>query len=336
MRQTIFAGPGKPILLQDVPMPQPGAGQALIRVERCGICGSDLHMTSGSAFDYPIGIALGHEYAGEIVELGADETALRVGDRVTAVPMSGCGTCPACVAGTPLFCPSLRPMTGGYGEYMLTDLRVTMKLPDELSYTHGALVEPVASALRGVRRLAIPAGARVAVVGVGAIGAAAIFWARRFGAERVAGVARSRRGEALARALGADAFVTTGDDLFARLQEELGGAPDIIIECIGVPGALQQAVELVRTGGDILSLGGSTAPDTIFPVLAMMKEVRIQFSVAYSPADFRYVLHTMANGGGVLGQIAGETISLDELPARFEAMRTGSHPARVMVAPMRS
>jgi (R,R)-butanediol dehydrogenase/meso-butanediol dehydrogenase/diacetyl reductase len=119
MRQTIFLGPGQPILLRDVPMPQPGAGQALIRVERCGICGSDLHMTSGSAFDYPIGIALGHEYAGEIVELGAGETALRVGDRVTAVPMSGCGTCPACVAGTPLFCPSLRPMTGGYGDYML-------------------------------------------------------------------------------------------------------------------------------------------------------------------------------------------------------------------------
>jgi (R,R)-butanediol dehydrogenase/meso-butanediol dehydrogenase/diacetyl reductase len=208
-----------------------------------------------------------------------------------------------------------------------------MKLPDELSYTHGALVEPVASALRGVRRLVIPAGARVAVLGVGAIGAAAIFWARRFGAARVAAIARSRRGEPLARALGADAFLTTGDDLSARLQEELGGAPDIIIECIGVPGALQQAIELVRTGGEILSLGGSTAPDTVFPVLAMMKEVRIQFSVAYTPADFRYVLDTMANGGGILGQIAAETITLDELPARFEAMRTGSNPARVMVAP---
>jgi (R,R)-butanediol dehydrogenase/meso-butanediol dehydrogenase/diacetyl reductase len=133
--------------------------------------------------------------------------------------------------------------------------------------------------------------------------------------------------------LGADAFVTSGDDLSARLQEALGGAPDIIIECIGVPGALQQAIELVRTGGEILSLGGSTAPDTIMPVLAMMKEVRIQFSVAYSPADFRYVLDTMANGGGILGQIAAETITLDELPTRFEAMRTGSNPARVMVAP---
>src|SRR5437879_9524710 len=102
MRSTIFHGAGQPLAIEDLPIPTPGAGQALIRVERCGICASDLHMTSGSAFDLPIGTALGHEYSGEVVEVGKGESWLRVGDRVTALPMSTCGECAACCSDTPL------------------------------------------------------------------------------------------------------------------------------------------------------------------------------------------------------------------------------------------
>ena len=333
MRSAIFVGAGHSMIIEERPIPVPAAGQALIRVERCGICGSDLHMTSGSPFDVPHGTVLGHEYAGEVVEAGPGGSKLKPGERVTALPMSACGSCAWCVADAPLHCPQFRSMAGGYGEYTLVDERMVLRLPASLSFVDGALVEPLACGLRAMRKLAIYPGARVAVIGAGAIGAASIFWARRFGAGSIVAIARSRRGEALVGTVGADGLVQTGEGLAERLGAALGGEPDIVIEAAGAPGTLQQATELVRKGGSILSLGGCVAPDTIVPLLAMWKEVRFLFSVAYGKADFREALDTLDAGAVTPRAMVGETIALDDLPQRFEAMRSGSHAAKVMVAP---
>jgi (R,R)-butanediol dehydrogenase/meso-butanediol dehydrogenase/diacetyl reductase len=333
VKSAIFAGAGQPLLIVDRAMPRPGPNQALIRVERCGICGSDLHMTSGSPFDMPRGTVPGHEYAGEIVEIGPGEGGLKVGDRVTALPISGCGECPACLADTPLHCGSMQSMAGGYGEYTLIDQRQAVRLPASLGFEDGALIEPLASGLRGVRTLGPLQSRRVAVIGAGAIGTAAIFWARRLGAGPIAAIARGSRNRALAEMVGANAFLTIGDGLGERIAEALGGAPDIVIEGAGAPGAIRQAIDLVRIGGSILSLGGCIVPDTILPVLAMVKEVNLRFSVAYGLCDFREAVDAFDAGHVSPRAMIGETIGLDALPERFEAMRRGSHPARVMVAP---
>lgn len=333
MRSAVFVGAGKPLVIEDLEIPHPGPHQALIRVERCGICGSDLHMTSGSAFDMPCGTAPGHEYAGEVMEVGPGEGRLKAGDRVTALPISGCGECPACLADTPLHCRSMRSMAGGYGEYTLVDQRQAVRLPASLSFEDGALAEPLASALRGVRKLGAIEGRRIAVIGAGAIGSAALFWARRRGAGRIAAIARGPRNRALAEELGADAFLTLGEGLGERLGEALGGPADIVIEGAGAAGAIGQAVDLVRTGGTILSLGGCIAPDSFVPALAMVKEVEMRFSVAYGLADFREAVGAFEAGHASPHAMIGETIALDALPVRFEAMRHGSHPAKVMVRP---
>lgn len=333
MRCAVFEGVGTPLVIQDRPMPVPGPGQALIRVERCGICGSDIHMTSGTPFDVPCGTALGHEYAGDVVAVGPGEARFAIGDRVTALPMTSCGTCPACLADTPLHCAQMASMQGGYAEYVLIDQRLAMRLPQTLSYADGALAEPLASGLRGVAKLDNLAGARVAVIGAGAIGAAAMFWARQLGAGRIVGTARSMRGEELALTVGADAFVAGGEGVAARVADALGGAPDIVIEGAGAVGTLQQAIDLSRVGTTILSLGGCIKPDSIMPLLAMVKEVRIQFSVAYGARDFRQALDTLDSGAIAPRAMIGDTIALDALPERFEAMRAGSHAAKVMVAP---
>jgi len=324
-------GAGQKLAIEERDIPRPGANMALIRVECCGICGSDLHMTSGSPFDVPCGTALGHEYAGEVVEVGPGEGRLKLGDRVTALPISGCGECPACLADTPLHCGRMQSMQGGYGEYTLVDQRQAVKLPDSLSFDDGALTEPLASALRGVRRLGDLKGKRVTVIGAGAIGTAAIFWARQGRAGSIAAIARGTRNQALAETVGADAFLTIGEGLGERLADALGGAPDIVIEGAGAAGAIQQGIDLVRTGGIILSLGGCIVPDTIMPVLAMVKEVDLKFSVAYGLRDFREAVATFDAGHVSPRAMVGETISLDALPDHFEQMRHGSHPAKVMV-----
>jgi threonine dehydrogenase-like Zn-dependent dehydrogenase len=113
--------------------------------------------------------------------------------------MSTCGECPACRADTPLHCTALKAMQGGYSDYTLIDQRKAMRLPSSLAFQDGALVEPLASALRGIKKLGPLGAARVAVIGAGAIGAAAIFWSRRLGAGTIAALARTNRGEELPR-----------------------------------------------------------------------------------------------------------------------------------------
>lgn len=332
MRSAIFVEPGKPLAIEDVQMPRPAAGQAVIRVCRCGICASDLSMTSGSPFDMPCGTAPGHEYAGEVVETGED-VSLKVGDRVTAIPIGSCGTCPACRADAPLQCQTFRSMAGGYSEYTLVDARAAFLLPEALSFEDGALVEPLASSHRGVAKLDVGPESRVAVFGAGAIGAGAIFWLKQRGAGKVVAIARSRRGAGLVDTMGADALLTTGEDLAGEIAEALGGAPQIVVDGAGAPGILQQAIECIGWNGTILSLGGCMKPDPILPLLGMVKEATIRFSVAYGASDFRTTLDTLDAGHLEPRAMVGDTIGLAELPERFEAMRTGSHAAKVMVDP---
>jgi (R,R)-butanediol dehydrogenase/meso-butanediol dehydrogenase/diacetyl reductase len=334
MRSAIFAGAGKPLVIEEREIPRPSAGQALMRVCRCGICTSDLAMTGGSAFDMPAGTSPGHEYAGEVIEVGAD-SGLRVGDRVTALPIASCGACPACLCDAPLQCWQMRSMAGGYSEYALIEGRASFRLPDALSFGDGALVEPLAASLRGVRQLSVGPGSRVAVIGAGAIGAGAIYWLRRFGAGKIAAIARSTRAADLIDRLGADTLLTSGEDLAERLANVMGGAPDIVIEAAGAPGLLQQAIDLVGWNGTILSLGGCMKVDPIVPFFGMIKEVTIRFSVAYGRKDFRQTLDTLEAGHLEPRAMIGETIALADLPARFEEMRSGPHSAKVMVDPTR-
>ncbi|MEJ7935328.1 alcohol dehydrogenase catalytic domain-containing protein [Sphingobium sp. AN558] len=334
MRTAIFVAAGQPLVIEDRPVPVPGPHRALIRVHRCGICGSDLHMTSGSAFDVACGTALGHEYAGEVVEVGPGVDTIAVGDRVTALPMAGCGQCAACIADMPLHCVALESMAGGYGEYTLIDARRAIRLPQALTFEDGALVEPLASALRGVRRLqGLGPQMRIAVLGAGAIGASAAWWARRLNAGPIAMIARTARNQDLAAAMGADAFLTVGDDLPEQLDKALGGAPDVVIEAAGSAGAIQQSINLVRNGGTVLTLGGCIRPDSIMPAIAMYKDITLQFSVAYGLADFMQCVATLDSGAVEPRALVGETIPLAALPDTFEALRQGSHAAKIMVDP---
>src|SRR6516225_6354642 len=107
MRVAIYEGPGKPIAIERMADPEPSSQDLLLKIGRCGICGSDVSMTSGSAFDYPIGCRLGHEYSGEVIEIGKDVTGFKAGDKVACFPHIGCGACPTCQSGRPFFCTSV-------------------------------------------------------------------------------------------------------------------------------------------------------------------------------------------------------------------------------------
>lgn len=333
MRCLVFHGAGKPMTVERVDDPEPSDHEIIVKVGRCGICGSDVSMTdTRSAVHFADGARLGHEYAGEVVALGRAVTDFRIGDLVTALPTQGCGHCAHCRAGDPNACAECRYVMGGFGEYTRADARLAIPLPRDLSLTDGALVEPLACGGQAARMAGIVPGARVLVLGVGPIGLASIFAARRAGAGRIAAVARSHRAKNLAEAIGADAFlegVPTGEEVADRL----GGLPDVVFECTGAPGMIGAAIDLVAPRGTVVSAGLCFDAQTIGFGAAIGKQITLRFSLAYTLADFQRAVDALAAGHIEPRAMIGETISLDDVPATIERLRGNRADHKLMVDP---
>ena len=334
MRAAVFKGAGRDraLAIEEVPDPTPRAHDLVIKIQRCGICGTDLHMTSGHGWDFPVGSVIGHEYAGEVVALGRDVEGFRIGDFVAGMARTGCGACEACFRGMPLLCAKADGDIGGFGEYLALPQGAATQLPKTFGLADGALVEPMAIGLHGVRMANMHIGARVLVLGAGSVGLAAIFWARRLGAGKVVAASRSMSRAGMALAMGADGFVQTGDGEVERVADALGGAPDVVFECAGAVGLLGQAINHVRTFGQVVSLGFCTAPDGIVPGVAAFKQVSICFPLAYSPEEFRMSAEMMLTGAIDPKVMVTATIGLDELPATFGALRKPNDHTKVHVA----
>jgi 2-desacetyl-2-hydroxyethyl bacteriochlorophyllide A dehydrogenase len=334
MKAAVFEAPGKPLVIESLPDPAPGRGELVLRVGRCGICGTDLHMTDGHAATYAHPSVLGHEFAGEVVAVGSGVTDYKLGDAVAGLAVGGCGMCPSCVSGDPMWCESgLIPAMGGFGQFNVVKAVSAIKLPSTLSLADGALIEPLAVGLHGVRLAEISPGVRVLVLGSGSIGLAAAFWARRFGANRVAVASRSVRGQAHAYSMGAAHFETLGEEFAANIQSALGGPPDVVFECTGAPGMLAKAVETVRARGTVMILGNCMMPDSLVPSLVMFKQLRLQGSMVYSRREFEIVAEVLDAGHVEARSMITDTVSLAELPNAFEALRRPSYQCKTLVDP---
>jgi (R,R)-butanediol dehydrogenase/meso-butanediol dehydrogenase/diacetyl reductase len=337
MRAAVFKGPGRPLEIETLPDPEPLEGEIVIRVGKCGICGSDLHLTDGhGAIQVPPGHILGHEFAGEVVALGKGVQGFRTGDLITAMPTVGCGRCPACLKGEPKWCPQRGSMQGGYGEYLRTRATSAFKLGANLSLDDGALVEPLAVGLHGVERARMNVGDRLLVIGAGPVGLAAIYWARRLGAGRIAVTASSTRRAEMALAMGATRFVAPSDTRVDEVYEALGGPPDVVFECVGIPGMIQLSCDHVKPGGKVVVLGFCTEPDRLNPVTPLFKEVDVIFAILYGLRDFQVAIDTLDAGSVEPRAMITDRVSLTETPAMFEALRQRSTQCKVLIDPWKA
>jgi (R,R)-butanediol dehydrogenase/meso-butanediol dehydrogenase/diacetyl reductase len=333
MKAVTFQGLHQPLALETLPDPEPAADQLVVKVGRCGICGSDLHMTEDPAYGCQHGDVLGHEFAGEVVETGREVEGLKAGDLVSVIPLASCGACEACRKGEVAWCANFRLQGGGYAEYAVTRPNQCIPLPSGLSLADGAIIEPLAVALHGVNLCGLKAGDRVLVLGAGPIGLAVAFWARRMGAGAVAvqDVAEFQRDRATG--MGADAFVVDPRDPVGSAERALGGKADIVFECVGIPGLIAQAVEQVRPRGTILLLGLCTKPDTFNSFAMLSKEVRLVTSAFFTRDEYVAALSALEAGAAEPRLLVTETISLADTPNVFETLKRRSGQCKVMIAP---
>ena len=332
MKAAIFQGVKKPLIVAELPEPSPtGVHDVVIRVSSCGICGSDLHISEDPVFGVPAGVVLGHEYSGEVVAVGSAVSVVKSGDLVAVNPLTSCGKCAACLAGDLAMCATMVVGGGGYGQYSLVKEHQCVLMPAGVSMQNGALVEPLAVGLRAVNLARLRSGARVLVVGAGPIGLAVCFWARRMGAGKIAVTASSNRREALAMEMGATTFVAPDDNLAEHVNLALGGAPEVVFECVGKKGLIQRCIEFVAPRGTVIVAGLCTHPDTINPFQLVSKECRLQPSAFYTTRDFYTTLDVLESGDTSPHSMITDTISIDETPEAFEALKNRTTQCKVLV-----
>lgn len=340
MKAAVFKEIGQPLVVETVADPVPESSELVMKVSYCGVCGTDLHATRAGLTTACCGQILGHEYVGEIVEVGREAAGKwQVGDRVCAMPFIACGRCLPCAAGRFFECGNKKVSgvddAGGFAEFVTTGARETIALPDTLELQDAALVEPLAVGIHAVRVADIRAGSRVLVIGAGPIGLTVALWCRFFGAREivVSEVARSRA--ALAKKLGATAVIHPelekgAAGLLQQFCDVAGGPPDVIFECVGAPGLLQQCIEMAPYRGKIIPVGVCEQPDAIMPFFALVKELQIQFAIAHTLDDFETAVAMLAEGRIDISPMVTDIVSLDELPDAFEALRSPSHQCKVL------
>lgn len=324
MRAAVITAPPQ-LEVTELPDPTPGAGEVVVRVTGCGICGSDLHVAANMSGP---GTVLGHEIAGVVDEIGADVARVSVGDIVAVRPFKGCGDCEWCTAGRADHCAQFEligmQQPGGFAERTVAVADELYKLPMGVRAEDHALVEPFAVARRGLRRAGLQTGEDVIVTGAGPIGLAVIHWARALGAGRITVSDPLQQRRELALALGADVAVDP--------SEVRGGAP-LVVECSGKPGVVDQAMQLAAIDGRVTIIGVCMAKDAYFPWWGLHKELDLRFCLYYGREDFTDTIDAFESGALRPDGLVTETIGLDALPERFARLAREGDAGKVVVRP---
>ncbi len=262
----------KDVRMEDVPVPEPGPGEVLVRIHAALTCGTDVksykrgHPTLFKTMPSPFG----HEFAGEIEAVGEGVDDWRPGMRVVAANSAPCNRCYYCKVGDQSMCEELEFLNGAFAEYIVVPSRIVdqnlFEIPEGVGFSRAALLEPLACAVHGVVRTPIELGDTVAVIGAGQIGLMFVRLATERGA-RVVCVDKSPDRLAVARELGAEQTIEAADgvDTIAAVREWTleGRGTDVVIEAVGLPALWEQALEMVRKGGEVTLFGGAPSGTSI-------------------------------------------------------------------------
>ena len=300
MLQAIMTEPGK-IEFKNVNLAKIKDNQVLIRIEKIGICGSDIHVFHGKHpyTSYPV--VQGHEVSGEIVSVGSLVSNLKIGDRVTIQPQVVCGKCYSCINGRYNICDKLKVMgfqtTGTASEYFAADAKKVLKFGNNMSFEKGAMIEPLAVAVHAVRRTDGIKDKRVLVIGAGPIGNLVAQTVKGFGAKEVMITDLSDYRLNVSKQCGIEHNINTGNkNLSTEILKRFGrDKADVIFECVGLNVTIDQGIHNARKGTDIIVVGVFGQKASIDLGLVQDRELRLIGTLMYMEDDYAKAIELLKN-----------------------------------------
>lgn len=338
MRAVRYHGPKRPLQLEDVPAPEPGPGDVLVRVTAAGICHTDLHFLSGLL---NLGIApltLGHEIVGRIERVGPGVPPERVGERGIIYYYAGCGACPHCLRGDENLCDALRAehgflTDGGFAEYVCAPARNAVPLPENVSDAEAAPIGcAVTTAVHACGLARVGLGDWVVVYGAGAVGYGLMQVARLRGA-RVIAVGRTPEKLERARALGAEVAVqATEENVAERVREVTGGrGADVIFELVATRETMEHSLRALAKRGRLVFVGYSEDDFRVHPIQLVVGEQIVTASVGNTLAELRAAVDLVASGR--VKTVVDRTLPLERFQEGIDALREGRLVGRAVLHP---
>jgi len=318
MNQAVMTAPGN-IELRQVPIPKITGDQVLVEIAYIGVCGSDIHVYFGKHPYTPYPVVQGHEVSGRVVAAGDGVTKVKVGDRVTIEPQVACGTCYPCTHGLYNICNNLKVMgfqtTGTASDYFAVSEHHIVKLPDDLDFRYGAMIEPLSVGVRAVKKAGDMTDKQVLVIGAGPIGNLVAQTAKALGASKV--MISDVNGLRLEKALasGVDVAVNVREEkLDAAVAREFGAdrKADVIFDCAGVQQAITSAVSVARKGSDIVVVAVYEGVPQVDMAYINECEIRLIGTARYNFDDFETAISLVGAGKVRLDELITDEFELSE------------------------
>lgn len=330
----------KQLEVSNIDTPVSKNGSVVIDVKKCGICGSDIHNWDLGA---PQELVMGHEFCGAVVDAG-NRSDLKVGDRVTGLPISPCGKCPACLSGNPQYCPETWTYAvglsltnpGAYAEMTSVRSDLVLKVPDNVTDDEVAMVEPTAVGLHAVNLADIKIGDKVLVIGAGIIGDLCAILAKLNGASYVAvSETNTYRAQKAVDLKCADEYFDAKDNAFmVNVRKECPYGYDVVFDCSGNSAAVTSALACVKPNGTVVMVGVSVENITIPSVLIVMHELKVHGAIGYTEKEFKECIDLIASKKIDVSKFVDDIVSLDNVQKSFERLTSGTDSAiKILIDP---
>lgn len=326
--------------IKEIGEPTKEEGKIMIQVLKAGICGSDIHYWD---LGYPAGLVMGHEFCGVVLDNG-NRTDIKVGDRVTALPISPCGCCEPCDTGNMQYCKKTWDHAvglsldnpGGLTSKINIRSDLAFKVPDNVSSEEAAMVEPTAVGLHAIDLANIKVGDKVLVIGGGIIGLVSAMFAKMQGASLViVSETNPLRGEKAVKLGVADMWIDALDkDVLKVMNEKSNGGFDEVIECCGNSPAVSTAISAVKPGGTIILVGVAMKPIEVPMLAAVMGEITMKGAIGYTKEEFGLCLDMMARKQIDVTKFISEIVGLTQVQESYEKLSSGNSDAiKILVDP---
>lgn len=313
--------------------------KVMINVTKTGICGSDIHYwVSGN----PKNLVMGHEFCGTVVSPG-DREDLKKGDRVTALPISPCGHCSACLSGNIQYCSKTWDEAiglslnnpGGLTSKINVRSDMVLKVPDNVSDEEIAMVEPTAVGLHAVHLANIKVGDKVLIIGGGIIGLVSAMFAKKEGASYIAITeTNDKRGNNAVKLGDVDEYFKADNEVIKKLHSKSDGGFDVVIECCGNSTAVSTALAAVKPGGRVILVGVALNPITYPTVYQVIKELTVIGAIAYTKEEFITCINLMKSKEINVLKFLSKVVTLDDVQASYEELTSGSsETVKILVEP---